>query len=78
MADAQRVELPAGASVEAPTTDRLTVRLVVLLGLLAIIATVGLLMLSYHGRTVPDSLIAIGSATVGALSALLAKTSSPG
>ncbi len=62
-----------------PTTDRGTVRLVViLLGVLAVIATAGVLLLATQEKAVPDSLIAIGSATIGALGALLAKTSSTG
>lgn len=67
------------ASIEGPRTDRTTVRLVVvLLGVLAIISTAGVLLLANRQLPVPDALIAIGSATIGALGALLAKTSSAG
>lgn len=65
--------------VEAPTTDRLVIRLVVaFLGALAIIGVVFGGLLSLYERAVPDFLIASTSAAIGALGALLAKTSSAG
>lgn len=72
-------ELATAVEAGSVVTDRTTVRLVVvLLGLLAIIATAGVVLLANRSLPIPDALIAIGSATIGALGALLAKTSSAG
>jgi hypothetical protein len=63
-------------SVE-PVTDTWVVRLVVVaLGLVALACVVGGLVLAGLGRQVPDTVIALGSASTGALAALLASTRS--
>lgn len=62
-----------------PTTDRTVVRLVVvLIGVIAVIATAGVVLLAHQEKGIPDALIALGSATIGALSSLLVKTSTAG
>jgi hypothetical protein len=55
-------------------TDRWIYRIVVLaLGFAVLSAMIGLIILSWKGvTTVPDGLVAIGSAAVGALAGLLA------
>ncbi len=67
-------ELAEGA---APTTDRSTVQLVVIvLGLVAIagISLVG--VLAYQAKAIPDALIGLSSLALGAVAGLLSKTSS--
>lgn len=70
---------PAGAlfgiaASSALTTDKWTYRIVVLaLGIAVLIGMLGLIVLSWKGVVaVPDGLVAIGSAAVGALAGLLA------
>jgi hypothetical protein len=71
---------PAGAlsgiaaEASALTTDKWTYRIVVLsLGFAVLIGMIGLIVLSWKGvQSVPDGLVAIGSAAVGALAGLLA------
>ena len=55
-------------------TDEWTYRIVVLsLGLAVLISLLGLIVLSFKGiESLPDGLVAIGSAAVGALAGLLA------
>lgn len=82
-ADAQHVDLPAFhaelATIEQPSTDRGTVRLVVLvLGLVAVAGIVLIGVLAYQAKAVPDALIALASASLSAVAALLAKTSTTG
>ncbi len=62
------------AEASALTTDKWTYRIVVLsLGFALLVGTVGLIVLSWKGvQSVPDGLVAIGSAAVGALAGLLA------
>lgn len=58
-------------------TDSFTIRLVVAsLAVIALVALVGTLVLAYAGKTIPDAIIALGSACVGAVSGILARTSS--
>jgi hypothetical protein len=79
LADAIKQD-PAGtiatiaAEASALSTDRWTYRIVVLaLGISVIVGLLGLIALSWKGvQTVPDGLVAIGSAAVGALAGLLA------
>lgn len=62
------------ATASALTTDKWTYRIVVLsLGFAVLLGMGGLIVLSWKGVTsVPDGLVAIGSAAVGALAGLLA------
>ncbi|MGH9928538.1 MAG: hypothetical protein ACREA9_04815 [Pyrinomonadaceae bacterium] len=62
------------AQASALTTDKWTYRIVVLaLGCAVLIGMIGLIVLSWKGvQSVPDGLVAIGSAAVGALAGLLA------
>jgi|SRR4026207_1375044 hypothetical protein len=62
------------AEASALTTDKWTYRIVVLsLGFAVLIGMIGLIILSWKGvQSVPDGLVAIGSAAVGALAGLLA------
>lgn len=54
--------------------DRRTTQSVVfMLGLIALATVVGAIVLAYNDKTVPDSVIAIGSAAAGAVAALLAR-----
>lgn len=58
-------------------TDRTTIRLVVgFLGFVAIATVAGGFYLTAIDKQIPDALIAIGSSSVGAVAALLARTSS--
>lgn len=58
-------------------TDKRTVQLVVLvLGLIAVAGMALIGVLAYQAKTVPDALIALSSASLSAVAALLAKTSS--
>lgn len=60
-------------------TDSFTVRLVVAsLAIIALVSVVGGFVLAYGGKTIPDALIATGSACVGAISGILARTSTKG
>jgi hypothetical protein len=55
-------------------TDTLTTRLVVImLGSIALVTVVGGIILALNDRTLPDSLVAIGSGATGAVAALLAQ-----
>ena len=62
------------AEASALTRDKWTYRIVVLsLGFAVLIGLIGLIVLSWKGvQSVPDGLVAIGSAAVGALAGLLA------
>lgn len=62
------------AEASALTNDKWTYRIVVLsLGFAVLIGMIGLIILSWKGvQSVPDGLVAIGSAAVGALAGLLA------
>jgi hypothetical protein len=51
---------------------------VVVLGLTGIVAIVGGIWLTLAGRDIPDLIVALGSAAVGALAGLLAPTSGGG
>lgn len=63
--------------MEHPLTDAFVVRAVVVsLGLLAVLVVCGGIWLSLVERTIPDALIAIGSAAAGSLGTILARTSS--
>lgn len=58
-------------------TDSFTIRLVVAsLALLALLCVGGGILLAYGGKAIPDALIAIGSSSAGAISGILARTSS--
>jgi hypothetical protein len=53
--------------------DKVVYRIVVLaLALVMLTAAVGAIVLSWNGKLMPDSLVALGSAAVGALAGLLA------
>lgn len=57
-------------------TDRLTVQLVVFfIGLCGLIIIIGLILLAYMGRDIPEPLSTLGGAAIGALGTLLARTS---
>jgi hypothetical protein len=62
------------AEASALTTDRWTYRIVVIsLGFAVLIGMIGLIVLSWKNvQNIPDGLVAIGSAAVGALAGLLA------
>lgn len=62
------------AEASALTTDKWTYRIVVLsLGFAVLIGLIGLIVLSLKNvQSIPDGLVAIGSAAVGALAGLLA------
>jgi hypothetical protein len=63
----------AGASGNPLGTDKWIYRIVVLaLGLIGLVAAVGGIVLVSGDRTVPEILIALGSAAVGAMAGLLA------
>jgi hypothetical protein len=51
---------------------------VVVLGLIGLVAIVGGIWLTLAGRDIPDLIVALGSAAVGALAGLLAPTSGGG
>ena len=56
-----------------PTEDPLLYRLVVgALGLVALIAVLGLLVLAAIGKAVPEGVVAMGGAAIGGLVGLLA------
>lgn len=58
------------------TTDTFVVRMVVgILGIIAIGALAAITVLAYRELGIPDALIAIESASLGAIGGLLAKTS---
>lgn len=58
-------------------TDSFTIRLVVgSLALIGLVCVAGGFWLASNGGTIPDALIAIGSSAVGAISGILARTSS--
>ena len=60
-----------------PVTDTWSVRLVILfLGLAVLCSVVGGMVLAGLEKSVPDTVIAIGSAASGALAAMLASTRS--
>ncbi len=57
-------------------TDRQTVRLVVVVLGVVTLAGVGMIgLLAYQSKAIPDALLALTSAALGAVSGLLAKTS---
>ena len=63
--------------VSEPVTDTWSVRLVILfLGLTVLASVVGGLVLAGLDKTVPDTVIAVGSGAAGALAAMLASTRS--
>lgn len=56
-------------------TSKSVVLLVIgFLGTVALVCIGGVIALSFVGKTVPDSLIALGSSAVGAIGGILAKT----
>ncbi len=58
-------------------TDRITIRAVVaILGLVAVSTMIGGFVLAYASKTIPDALIALGSAALGSVGTLLARTQS--
>lgn len=53
--------------------DRIIYRVVVItLALIVVTAAVGAIFLEWNGKNIPESLIALGSAAIGALAGLLA------
>ena len=68
---------PDNGSVVQPVTDTWTVRLVVIfVGVVALAAIVGAIVLSYAGKPVPDAVNILGGAAVTGVVALLASTKS--
>ena len=58
-------------------TDKWIYRMVVgCLGLAVIISIIGLLIMSFYGKLLPEGVVALGSAAVGALAGLLAPSPS--
>ena len=54
-------------------TDKLIYRIVVIsLGLSVLISIIGILIMSYNSKLIPEGVVALGSAAVGALAGLLA------
>ena len=75
--DPTNVLKETAAKAEATTPsyiqDRLVYRVaVIVLGLLALLAAIGSIILVYGGKTTPEVLVALGSAGVGALVGLFA------
>lgn len=63
-------------AVDPTKADRFTVHVVVVfLGLVALASVAGGYWLAYAKVTIPDSLIALGASALGALGAVLARTS---
>lgn len=59
-------------------SDQKTVRLVILtLGVVALAAMVGGIVLAMDNKSLPGELIALGSVAVGGIASILAKTGSP-
>ncbi len=67
---------PAAAIANAASplvTDRLIYRVVVIsLGLTILISLIGIFIMAFFGKLIPEGAIALGSAAVGALAGLLA------
>jgi len=58
-------------------TDRWTIRAVtVFLGLIAVLCVAGGFALSFVGKDIPEAMVGIGSAALGSLATLLARTGS--
>ena len=70
---------PETMSVSAeslPMTDRWVVRIVVIsLAIVTVLTLAGGFALAFDGKQIPDALIALGSAALGSLGTLLARTS---
>ncbi len=63
----------AGVAANPLQTDKWIYRMVVIsLGLTVLISIVGLLIMSFYGKLLPEGVVALGSAAVGALAGLLA------
>lgn len=58
------------------TSERVVLTVVLILGMLALGGLVGIVLLAYQGKGVPDALISITSLAGGGVAGLLAKTSS--
>jgi hypothetical protein len=67
---------PHGMLVELagpPPNDAWIYRVVVIaLGLVSVLALIGLFVMAFIGRTAPEGAVALGSAAIGALAGLLA------
>ena len=75
----KREPAAAIAGVAAPLqSDRWIYRIVVTaLGLVAVIAVLGLIIVALEEVAIPDAVLALGSAAVGALAGLLAPSPTP-
>lgn len=63
-------------AAQQDNNDRWTIRaVVVLLGLIAIVSLSVMGWLALDGKEIPEAIVALGSSSAGALSALLARTS---
>lgn len=69
----------AGVASSPLQTDRLIYRLVVgALGLTILLSLIGLFIMAFYEKSIPEGAIALGSAAVGALAGLLAPSPSRG
>ncbi|HRI04228.1 MAG TPA: hypothetical protein PLL77_10845 [Pyrinomonadaceae bacterium] len=76
-------ENPAAAIAEVASnplqTDRLIYRMVVgALGLTMLLSLIGIFIMAFYGKLIPEGAIALGSAAVGAVAGLLAPSPSRG
>lgn len=72
MSEPPIVTLSPDKPTEATTGDKLLGRVVLLLGLVAVLDLVGIVLLSYAERSVPDALVATLGGAVTGLAGLLA------
>lgn len=70
------VPAPPAASTTSATSTSIVGMVVIVLGVVGLAVVIGGLVLAYQGKAIPDALIALGSGAIGAVSALLARTSS--
>jgi predicted permease len=63
----------AGVAATPLQTDKWIYRMVIIaLGLTVLISIIGLLIMSFYSKLLPEGVVALGSAAVGALAGLLA------
>lgn len=63
----------AGVAANPLQTDKWIYRMVIIsLGLTVLISVVGLLIMAFYAKLLPEGVVALGSAAVGALAGLLA------
>lgn len=69
----------AGLASSPLNTDTLIYRIVVTsLGLTILISLIGIFVMAFYGKLIPEGAVALGSAAVGALAGLLAPSPSRG